>query len=120
MKKSTSILDINHVAKAFYYSIYGLKTIFQDEVAFKQELLLTIFIVPLGIYLGATPVAKAILIGSWFLILIMESVNSAIEAIVDRISLERHPMSKKIKDISSAAVLLAIINAVMVWAIILT
>lgn len=120
MKQANNILSIPRIIKAFYYAFSGLKTIFQTEVAFKQEILFTFLVIPLGLHFGAAPVEKAILISSWLLILLMEIINSAIEAVVDRISLERHPLSKKIKDISAAAVLLSIINALIVWGIILT
>lgn len=119
MKQRSHILDLPHIVKALYYAICGLKTVFHSEVAFKQEILLSIFVLPLGLHFGTTTTEKAILISSWLLILLMEIINSAIETVVDRISLEIHPLSKKIKDISSAAVLVAIINAVIIWGIIL-
>lgn len=111
---------IKRPLQAIQCSIYGLKTVLQEEAAFKQELFLSIIIIPLALIFGATAIEKVLLISCWFLILLMEVINSSIEAVVDRISLEIHPLSKKIKDISSAAVLLAIINAIIVWIIILT
>jgi diacylglycerol kinase (ATP) len=119
MKEINSVFNIKRIAKALKYALCGIKTIFIEEAAFKQEILITLFIIPLGIYFGSTAIEQSILISCWFLVLILEAVNSSIEAIVDRISLEIHPLSKKIKDISSAAVLLAIINAIIIWAIIL-
>ena len=105
--------------KAFFRAICGLQVVFQKDVAFRQEILLTVALVPLALIFGITVIEKVILIGSWFLVLIMEIVNSSIELLVDRISLEIHPLSKKIKDASSAAVLLALINAIIIWAVIL-
>ncbi|MEI8055017.1 MAG: diacylglycerol kinase [bacterium] len=106
--------------KAFYYATCGFKTIFQDDAAFKQEVFLTIVVLPLALFFGVTVVEKTILISCWFLVLLMEIINSTIEAVVNRISLEIHPLSKKIKDMSAAAVLLSIINVVTVWIVILS
>ena len=115
-----SIFNLKRIPLAFMYAFCGLKTLLRDEVAFKQEFALTIFILPAAIYLGTSPLNKAMLITSWLLVLIVEIINSAIEAVVDRISPDLHPLSKKIKDMSAAAVLLAIVNTVAVWWIILS
>lgn len=106
--------------KSFYHAACGLKAVFQNEVAFKQEVFFTIVVVPLALIFGITAIEKVILIGSWSLVLLMEIINSAIEAIVDRISLEIHPLSKKIKDIGSAAVFISLVNVIAVWIIILS
>jgi diacylglycerol kinase (ATP) len=122
MKRIKHMKPVNNskrLLKSFYYSACGLKAAFQDHIAFKQAVFLTIAIIPLALILGITAVERVILIGSWFLVLFAEIINSSIEMLVDRISLEIHPLSKKIKDMSSAAVLLAIINAIIVWIIIL-
>jgi diacylglycerol kinase (ATP) len=119
IKQVKSMFDGKHLLRACHHSICGLKAAFQKDVAFRQEVLLTIIIVPLALSLGITIVEKVILIGSWFLVLLVELINSSIEALVDRISLEIHPLSKKIKDMSSAAVFLSFINAAIIWAIIL-
>ena len=105
--------------KAFYHSICGLEVAFKEHVAFKHAVFLTVVVVPLALVLGTTPAEKMILIGSWFLVLVVEAINSAIEMLVDRISLEIHPLSKKIKDVSSAAVFLAIVNVAVVWIVVL-
>src|SRR5208283_4695616 len=105
--------------RAIYCALCGLKSVFQDEIAFKQEVVLTIAVIPLALILGVTAVEKALLIGSWFLVILVEIINSAIEAIVDRVSLEYHPLSKKCKDIGAAAVLVSIVNAIVIWTIIL-
>ena len=109
---------IKRLLKAFHYAACGLKTGLQFDIAFKQEIFLSIIIIPLAFVLGVTSVEKVLLLSSWFLVLIVELLNSSIEAIVDRISLDIHPLSKKIKDMSSGAVLLSILNVIVVWAII--
>jgi diacylglycerol kinase (ATP) len=114
-----SIFNLRKLFKTFGYACSGLKSVFQSEVAFRQELLLCIIIIPAAIYLGKTPVEKVLLIGSWLLVLLVEVINSAIETIIDRIGLEAHFLSKKAKDIGSAAVLMAIIIAGVVWCFII-
>lgn len=107
------------IFKAFGYSWAGLKSAFISEPAFRQELLLMIFAVPLVFYLKITAVEKAVLLFSLFLILLTELINTAIEAIVDRISDEHHLLSKKAKDVGSALVLVAFLQAGIVWAVVL-
>ena len=119
MKLLHNLCNIQRIYKAFGYSFCGIKTLMKHEIAFQQEIILTIFIVPLAFYLGEFPLTKVLLIGSWILVLIMEIVNTALEAVVDRISLERHSLSKKIKDLGSAAVLLALLNAIITWVLLL-
>ncbi|MDO8960095.1 MAG: diacylglycerol kinase [Rhodocyclaceae bacterium] len=100
---------------AFFYSCQGLAAAWRHEAAFRQEVLLAAVAVPLGLWLGADGVERALLVGSIFLILIVELLNSAVEAVVDRVSTEHHALSKRAKDIGSAAVLLALVNALVVW-----
>lgn len=119
MSKTTHTKQHNNLLKAIYHSTCGLKTTFHDNIAFKQEVLFSIIVIPLALVVGTTAIEKAVLISCWVLVLLMEIVNSSIEYIVDRISLEIHPLSKKIKDVGAAAVLLSIINAIVVWVIIL-
>ena len=90
-----------------------------SESAFRLEVFLAAILIPAGLYLGRTGVERALLIGSVLLVLIIELANSAMEAAVDRISLERHPLAKRAKDIGSAGVALALVNAVVVWALVL-
>lgn len=97
------IYPIKHLTRALLVSVKGLKSAYKHEWA------------PLGFYLGNTPVEKVLLISSLLLILILELVNSAIEAVVDRISAERHELSARAKDIGSAAVFLSLINAAVIW-----
>jgi diacylglycerol kinase (ATP) len=89
------------------------------ESAFRLEAFLAAILVPLALYLGRTGVERALLAGSVLLVLIIELANSAMEAAVDRISLERHPLAKRAKDIGSAAVMLALVNVAVVWLLVL-
>lgn len=111
--------DIKRPLKAIYCAICGLKSAFKDETAFKQEVFVSIVAIPLALIFGANAIEKVILISSLFLVLLVEIINSGLEALVDRVSLEYHPLSKKCKDLGAAAVLLSIINAIAVWTIIL-
>ncbi|HUK04846.1 MAG TPA: diacylglycerol kinase, partial [Burkholderiales bacterium] len=92
------------------YSIAGLAAAARHEDAFRQELLLAAVLVPLGLFLGGTGLERALLVGSVLLVLIVELVNSAVEATVDRVSLDDHSLAKRAKDIGSAAVMLALVN----------
>jgi diacylglycerol kinase (ATP) len=110
---------LRRVWNAFHYSRAGLGTAYRAEDAFRQEVLLTAVLVPLAFLLSPNGVGLALMIGSLLLVLIVELLNSAIEAVVDRVSLEQHPLAKRAKDIGSAAVLLALLNAVAVWGCVL-
>lgn len=100
-------------------SIAGLRAAFTHEYAFRLEVLLAAILVPLALLLPASGGGKALMVASIVLVLIVELVNSAIEAAVDRISLEEHALAKRAKDIGSAAVMLALINVPVVWALVL-
>lgn len=106
---------LKRVWNAFFYSIAGLKAAFKHEDAFRQEVLLAAVLIPMAFLLTPNNLARAAMIASVFLLLIVELVNSAIEATVDRISLENHNLAKRAKDIGSASVLMAIVNLVVVW-----
>jgi diacylglycerol kinase (ATP) len=107
------------IVYAFGYSMKGLKACFELEEAFRQEVLLLIPLVPLALWLGASPVERAMLVGSLLMVPIVELLNSAIEANVDRIGMERHELSGRAKDIASAAVFSSILFCLVVWALIL-
>jgi len=107
------------VIHAFGYSMKGFRACFELEEAFRQEIFLLIPLVPLGIWLGDSPVERALLVGSLLLVPIVELLNSAIEANVDRVGLERHELSGRAKDIASAAVLSSIAFCLIIWALIL-
>jgi len=103
------------IVNAAGYSIKGLISTCQSEAAFRQELWLLAIAVPLAFWLGDTALETGLLLASVILVLIVELLNSALESIVDRVSLEHHPLSGKAKDQGSAAVLLALILAGIIW-----
>lgn len=104
---------------ALLYSLDGLKAAWQTEAAFRQEVLLLVAGSAMALALPVSGFEKLMLIAVLVLVLIVELINSALEAVVDRISLERHPLSKNAKDFGSAAVLLACILAIAAWAVVL-
>ncbi|HHL45120.1 MAG TPA: diacylglycerol kinase [Gammaproteobacteria bacterium] len=104
-----------HVWRAFQYSVQGLRAAWRYEEAFRLELLACVLMIPLGIWLGRSAVEYALLFSSLLLVLIVELVNSAIEAIVDRIGVEQHKLSGRAKDIGSAAVFLSLFYVAVVW-----
>jgi len=106
---------ITHLIHSTRYSIKGLKAAFQHEAAFRQELFLCLLLIPASFWLGQTTVERLLLIGSCMLVLIVELVNSAIEAVVDRIGPELHELSGRAKDIGSAAVFIALAFTGIVW-----
>lgn len=101
------------------YSWAGLKAAWRNEEAFRQEALLCAALVPVALWLGKGAVEWALLISSLLLVVIVELLNSGIEAVVDRIGQERHELSGRAKDIGSAAVFVALLNAAIVWLLIL-
>jgi diacylglycerol kinase (ATP) len=105
---------------AFGYSLAGFRAAYKHEDAFRQEFRLAIILIPLALWLPATAIGKALLIASVLLVIIVELINSAIEATVDRISLENHDLAKRAKDIGSAAVLVSLINVIVVWGLVLS
>lgn len=104
---------------AIHYSLAGFKAAYRYEDAFRQETLLAAALIPLALFLPAGAVGKALMIASVLLVLLVELLNSAVEATVDRISLEDHQLAKRAKDIGSAAVLLSLVNLAVVWALVL-
>jgi diacylglycerol kinase (ATP) len=101
------------------YSFSGLAAAARHEDAFRQELILSAVMIPLGLWLGQGGVERALLVGSVVLVLIVELLNSAVEATVDRVSLEDHSLAKRAKDIGSAAVMVTLFNVAVVWLLIL-
>ncbi len=110
---------LRRVWNAFNYSLAGLHAAYVNEDAFRQESLLAALMIPLALVLPASGIGKALMIGSVLVVLIVELLNSAVEAAIDRISLDRHKLSKRAKDIGSAAVLIALINVLVTWALVL-
>jgi diacylglycerol kinase (ATP) len=113
------ITGLRRVWNALHYSVAGLRAAFRCEDAFRQEAILAAILIPASFFLPVSGFGRALMIASVLLVLIVELLNSAIEAVVDRVSLDRHHLSKRAKDIGSAAVLLALINVVSVWACVL-
>jgi diacylglycerol kinase (ATP) len=110
---------IKRLANAFTYSVAGTLAAFKHEDAFRQEVFLSAILIPLAIYLGQTAIEQALMIASILLIIIVELLNSSVEATVDRISVKRHKLSKRAKDIGSAAVFFSLVNAAVIWFLIL-
>ena len=110
---------LTHVFKAVIYSWQGLKAAVKYEEAFRLELMGLVVMLPLGIWLGQNGVERALLVGSLILVLAFELFNSAIEAIVDRVSLEHHVLSGRAKDLGSAVVMMSLINVAVIWGFIL-
>jgi len=109
---------LRRIWNAFHYSIAGLGAAYRHEDAFRTELWLAMLLVPVALWFGPSGIAKALLVGSVLLVLVVELLNSAIEATVDRISLEDHRLAKRAKDIGSAAVLISLCNVLMVWVLV--
>lgn len=110
---------IRRVWNAFHYSLAGLASAYKHESAFRQELALGIPLIIIALFIPVTLTAKALMISSIFLVLLVELLNSGIEAIVDRVSLEKHELSKRAKDVGSAAVLISLLNCIVIWGFIL-
>lgn len=109
---------LNRIVHATLFSISGLNAAWRNEAAFRQEVLLCVVLIPASIWVGETAVERSLLIGSCLLILIVELINSAVEAVVDRVSVERHELSGRAKDLGSAAVLVSLLLATIVWGLI--
>lgn len=112
---ANNVNGLTRIIKAAGYSWKGLRAAWQNEAAFRQEGMVAIVAVIVACWLDVTPVTRVLLIGSVGLVMIVEIINSAIEAVVDRISEEIHPLAGRAKDLGSAAVLLAIMLALFVW-----
>lgn len=110
---------ISRIIDATGYSLAGLKAAYQHEAAFRQELWLCLALIPLALWLGETPAEKAIMILVSLLLPLAELINSAIEAVVDRISEEHHPLAGRAKDIGSAVVFVSILNIMIVWTVVI-
>lgn len=106
---------ITRLIKAVAHSKAGLCSAYQSEAAFRQEVWLALVLIPAALWVDVGLVERVLLIGSLLMVMAVELLNSGIEAVVDRISLERHELSKHAKDVGSAAVLLALINCVAIW-----
>jgi diacylglycerol kinase (ATP) len=109
---------IAHIIKAVIWSMAGIKAAWKNEQAFRWEAAIVLLMMPVGLWLGRTAVERALLIAFSMSILIIELLNSAVEAVVDRIGPERHELSKRAKDLGSAAAFISMITAAFVWGLI--
>lgn len=109
---------LSRIIDASKYSWLGYKAGFKNEAAFRQELVLGLILLPIAVIFSKSNIELALLIGSLFLVLIVELLNSGIEAVVDRISDEQHELSGRAKDLGAAAVMTALINVIVIWGII--
>lgn len=116
LKGRTGLARLRNAA---LYSVAGLRSAYADEQAFRQEVWAAAVLIPLALLLPVSVLGKALMIASVLLVLIVELMNSAVEALADRVSQERHALIKKAKDAGSAAVMLALINVVAVWLLVL-
>ena len=110
---------LRRILNATRYSLAGLTAAVRYEDAFRQELVVIAVLLPFAWILGANGTQRALLIGSLILVLIVELLNTAVEAAVDRVSLEYHDLAKRAKDLGSAAVMLSIANAAAIWVLVL-
>jgi diacylglycerol kinase (ATP) len=111
---------LTRIIKAGQYSWQGFRAAYKHEEAFRQEVWVLLVAVPLALWFGDNGVEKALMIGSILLLLIVELLNSAVEAVVDRTGMEPHKLSGRAKDMGSAAVTVAIMNVVIVWVLMLS
>lgn len=110
---------LKRLINACFFSMAGFKATWQHEEAFRQEVMLLLVTTPLALGLGDTALEKVLLIGSVVLVLLVELLNSAVEAVVDRVGFEHHELSGRAKDIGSAAVMLSLIWAAVTWTLLL-
>lgn len=110
---------LKRLGNALHCSLAGFDAACKHEAAFRQELLLALVLIPVAMFLPVSAMEKALMIACVLLVLIVELLNSAIEAAVDRISLEKHELAKRAKDIGSAAVMLSLVNLAVVWLLVI-
>jgi len=111
----TGVTGIKRIINAFGYSMKGLRAAFKHESAFRQETALLVILLPIAILLGQNIVDYSILIGSLLLVMIVELLNSALEAVVDRVGDEHHKLAGRAKDMGSAAVFVSLVNVGVIW-----
>lgn len=113
------LFDLGRVRRAAGYSVAGFRAALQNEAAFRQELALFVVLAPLGFWLGRDGVERSLLIGSLMLVLLVELLNTAIEATVNRVGRDPHELSGQAKDIASAAVFVSLLLVMVVWVLVL-
>ncbi|MDQ6966481.1 MAG: diacylglycerol kinase [Mariprofundaceae bacterium] len=111
---------VRRVLKATMFSLQGLRWAWKYEQAIRQEMIVFIVLIPLALWLDVSPLERLLLLGSWAMVIIVELLNSAVEATVDRIGIEHHKLSGRAKDIGSAAVFCAILLSFATWTVILS
>ena len=112
---ANNVTGIQRIVNAAGYSWQGLRAAWQHEAAFRQEAIAALVAIVVACWLDVDVISRVLMIGSVVLVIIVEILNSAIEAVVDRIGQERHPLAGRAKDMGSAAVLLAILLALFIW-----
>ena len=112
-------MDFGRIVRATRYSLTGLRSAIRGEAAFRQELILALVLTPVAIWLGENGVERALMIAALLVVLIVELVNSAIEAVVDRVGTEFHDLSGRAKDLGSAAVFISLLSVPIVWGLVL-
>jgi diacylglycerol kinase (ATP) len=110
---------LERIIKATFNSFSGLKLTFNNEAAFRQELFLAVILFPIGLYLGETGLEKALLTVVLFIVLIVELLNTSVEAAIDRFGGEKHELSRYAKDAGSAAVFISLVNVIVIWALVI-
>jgi diacylglycerol kinase (ATP) len=109
---------LRRIVNATFFSFAGLRTAWQGEAAFRQECLLAVVLIPVGVWLGQNAVERCLLIGSCLLVLIVELLNTAVEYVVDRVGTDHHRLSGQAKDVGSAAVFMSLMLTVVIWGLI--
>jgi len=112
-------MGLARILNAFRYSLAGLAAAYRHEAAFRQETWLALILVPAALFMSVDGLGKALMVGSVLLVLMVELLNSAVEAVVDRVSLEHHELAKRAKDIGSAAVMISLVDVAVVWTLVL-
>jgi diacylglycerol kinase (ATP) len=115
MPNNNQLPPLERLRRASIYSWKGLRSTFKHEQAFRQEVGVLILVLPLGLWLGESGIERALLVGSWLLVMIVELLNSSIEASVDRVGTEHNKLAGRAKDMGSAAVMVALIFAAIIW-----
>ena len=110
---------VKRIWNALFHSLDGFATAFRLEDAFRLEILLALILIPLGLHMDVSGIGRALLVASVMLVLVIELLNTAIEAATDRISLDDHVLAKRAKDMGSAAVMLSLINVPVVWLLVI-
>jgi diacylglycerol kinase (ATP) len=120
MKPHNPTIGFQRIVKATGYSLKGLSYAFRSEAAFRQEVLAALLLIPVAFWLEVTLVERILLVMAVFLVLVVELINTGIEAAVDRVGVEHHPLAGVAKDVGSAAVFLSLLFGIFTWGSILT